>query len=267
MPRWIQVPSDNADFQLLETLQRNRKKRQKTGLFLVEGVRNINAAVGNGWDIAAWVVDGRRSLSGWATDRVGQHADTVYSLSPELMARLSGREETSELMALIRMRPDDATPKGDLILVFDRPSNRGNLGSLIRSAEAMGASFLAVTGHAVDLYDPEVVLASTGSFFRLPMARVPGGEPLNQWLLTAKAHSGASIIGTSAHADMPLDAVNLKGPVILLIGNETDGLSRALKELCDVMAGIPFTPGCDATSLNVACAASICLYEINRQRR
>ena len=96
-----------------------------------------------------------------------------YQLTSELMGELSGKTDTSELMAVVRMRPDDLSllplSENPCLVLFDRASNRGNLGTILRSCDALGADGLILTGHAVDLYDPEVIVSSMGSFFEAPI--------------------------------------------------------------------------------------------------
>ena len=140
-------------------LQTNRNKRYKYGEFLVEGVRNLNEAVRSGWEISSLLYTDEIPLSQWARDFLAQvKTEENYVLTRELMQELSRKEDTSELMAVVKMRDDSFASlrlrENPLLVVFDRPSNRGNLGTLIRSCDALGADALLVTGHAVDLYDP-----------------------------------------------------------------------------------------------------------------
>ncbi|MGI6315094.1 MAG: TrmH family RNA methyltransferase [Christensenellales bacterium] len=268
------IYSADADFQWLETLRDNRNKRHAAGTFLVEGVRNINCAVAEGWTVRLWVYDRERALSGWAKQLLSSVPAGRWTLSPALMEALSGRENTSELLAVVEMRSDDISrltlPKNrpPLVVVFDRPSNKGNLGALIRSAEALGADGLITTGHCADLYDRETLLATMGSFFALPALHIDSLSALTDWYAARKAENTAwQCVGTSAHGSVVPSEVDFSRPTLLLIGNETYGLSRRLKEMSDALAVIPMVSGSAASSLNVACAASILLYEITRQRR
>lgn len=268
-----QIYAADADYQWLETLRDNRNKRHAAGAFLVEGVRNINYAVSGGWSIRCWVYDRERALSGWARELLAAVPAQQWVLTPALMEALSGRDHTSEMLAVVDMRPDDFSrltlPEGrpPLVVVFDRPSNKGNLGTLIRSAEALGADGLITTGHCVDLYDRETLLATMGSFFALTTLHMESLSALTDWYAARKEENPAwQCVGTSAHGMVPLPAVDFTRPTLLLIGNETDGLSKRLKELSDVLAVIPMASGSAASSMNVACAASILLYEVTRQR-
>ena len=93
-----------------------------------------------------------------------------YTLTAQLLKELSGKEETSELLAIIEMREDRlenvALSSNPFIVLFDRPSNKGNLGTMIRSCDALGVDMLIITGHAVDLYEPDVIVSAMGSFLQ-----------------------------------------------------------------------------------------------------
>ena len=151
-------------------------------------------------------------------------------------------------------------------MLFDRPASPGNLGTLIRSADALGADGLVITGHAADLYDPETISASVGTLFTLPTVRVASPRELEPWFAQIREQIGPfEFVGSSAKAEHEITEHDWTRPTLLVIGNETVGMSAHYRELCDVIVKIPI--GGSATSLNVACAASILLYEIQRQRR
>lgn len=270
-PEIVKVYSENAEFQQIESLRRSRTKRQKHREFFVEGVRSINLALQHYWSINAFIYPGDAPLSGWATE-ILEHstAKRHIELPLELVRKLSGKEDTSELLALVAMPPDDLTRialKPDLlVVVFDRPASPGNLGTLIRSCDALQVDGMLVTGHSVDLYDPETIRATTGSFFAVPTARLPSHKELIPWLETVGRTIGDfQLVGSSAKAHAPIWEHDFTRPTVLVVGNETWGLSASYKTLCDAMVRIPITGS--ATSLNVACAASIMLYEIDRQRQ
>ncbi len=259
----------NAAFQQFEALQRNREKRTRERLFFVEGVHPIEQAIAGGWRFEALGFAAGKRLSGWAMDMRGRAAaETEYEIAPELMAELSSREEPCELIALVRQRTDglermaERTGKKSLFVLFDRPQSPGNLGTVIRSADAFNADGLLVTGHGADFYDPQCVRASIGALFAMPVAALPSSVEAMVWIDSLPTRP--LVVGTSAHGDCLLTDVALSGPVVLLIGNETFGLSKGWKERCDCLAKIPISGA--ASSLNAGCAASICLYEIARQR-
>lgn len=270
-PRIVKIYSENNDFQYIEALRRKREKRQRSGDFFVEGVRPINLALDHGWDIGAFVFPREAHLSDWATGILARSSASVhYSVPPALMEKLSAKTDSSELIAVVRMPPDDLSRipihPAMRVVVFDRPANPGNLGTLIRSCDSLGVDGMVLTGHATDLYDPEVISSSTGSFFALPVVRKASYKDVQEWVHRIRGGIGRiDVVGTSAKATEPLWQHAVNGAVMVLIGNETWGLSAAYKEMAEIMVQIP--GGGSATSLNVACAASIVLYEIERQRQ
>lgn len=261
----------NNAYQHFQVLKTNRNKRYKAGEFFVEGVRSINEAVGQGWRVKSFLFgDGR--LSHWADNLLKTVAtERNYRLTAELMEELSGKTDTSELMAVIEMREDGLKEsylsENPFIVLFDRPSNKGNLGTMIRSCDALGADLLIMTGHSVDLYDPDVVVSAMGSFFKLPVVRVSDNHALWDFVADVrKRYPAFQMIGTTAHKQTPVYDVDLTGPVMLMIGNETMGLNQNFKDMCDALCTIPMAEDSYASSFNVSCAASVMMYEVTRQR-
>ncbi len=269
--RTLQVSAPNSAFQVLSSLTTNRAKRHRSRTFLLEGVRPITLALANAWTFDAVIYEADARLSEWAAGVVaGAAAPIRYEMTRDLLAQLSGRDDASELLALVRMRDDDLERipirPDALVAVMDRPSNPGNLGTLIRSCDALGADGLIVTGHGVDIYDPATLTASRGSLFALPVVAVPSHTAVVEWIAGARAALGrCQLVGADEGAATPIDRCDLRGPTVLAFGNETHGLSRAYREACDVLAHIPMRGA--ASSLNVSVAASIVLYEAARQRR
>jgi len=271
LPQIISVNTENNDFQRFEVLKNNRNKRHKYKEFFVEGVRNINEAISNSWDIRAYLYSPQKPLSTWGKDILARSTAKIhYELQAPLMEKISDKEDTSELIAVVSMPEDDFSriPINEqmLTVVFDRPSNRGNLGSIIRSCDALGCQGLIMTGHAVDLYDPETIRATMGSFFNVPTIRISSPSDVKNWADSVrKRYPDLQIVGTSATGSEEIYYCDFSKPTILLVGNETQGLSHFYKEMCDRMINIPMYGS--ASSFNVACATSIMLYEVSRQRQ
>ncbi len=242
-----------------------RRMRQRYRQFFVEGVRAINAACEYGWGIEWLIYCPERDLSDWAQGVIA-HSDpaTHLPVNAYLMERISQRTEPSELAAVVRQAEDDLArvPLSDRLLValVDRPQSPGNLGSLIRSCDALGVDALLISGHAVDLYAPRTVRASMGSFFALPVIRLDSLDTLETWVAEHKMQ----VVGTSAHADEVVFEHDFSGPTLIVLGNEAEGMSHRLAEMCDASVKIPMSGS--ASSLNVAAAAAILLYEVSRQR-
>jgi 23S rRNA (uridine2479-2'-O)-methyltransferase len=269
--RELQVTARNARFQQWEALLTNRAKRHRSGEFLVQGVRPITMAIRHGWPVRALLYDATREPSGWASELLANVDATRVAMAGPLLHELGRKEDdTPELIAVVAFADDDLDripTEGDpLVVVFDRPGNPGNLGTLIRSADAFGAAGVIVTGHAADIYDPKAVRASTGSLFALPVVRSPSSQPVLDWLEAAR-HEGTAftVVGTDEHGDIEITEQSMTGPTVLLVGNEAAGLAASWRRACDAIVHIPITG--TASSLNAAAAAAIALYEADRQRR
>lgn len=275
--RVLRVRSRNADFQQWQSLLGNRTKRNRHGEFLVQGVRPITLALERGWPVHALLgVEGR--LSSWAQgvwDSAGaqQHA----LLAEDLMAELGGKEGSApELLAVLELPADDLdrlveedhkqARRPPLITVFDRPGGPGNIGTLVRSVDAFGGDGVVVTGHAADPYDPRCVRASTGSMLTVPVVRAPSHSEVLGWVRHRQDRAGVPwvVLGLDEEGGTPLRDADLTGPTVLVVGNETRGLTRAWREACDAVVSIPMVG--EASSLNAAVAASVVLHEALRQR-
>jgi TrmH family RNA methyltransferase len=136
----------------------------------------------------------------------------------------------------------------------------GNLGTILRSAEAFGAGGVLLGEGTVNPFNPKVVRASAGSIFRLPVARVKLLEALE-----AMKKQSLRLVATASHKGTPLDQAKLSGPLAIFIGSEGAGLSRDLIKEMDEVVAIPQAP--QVESLNAGVAASIVLYEVMRQRK
>lgn len=273
------VQRRNALFQQWQALLTNRTKRTRSGQMLIQGVRPLTQALAHGAEIHALLVDDRPQLSRWARDLLAAAPAPIVELPGELMAELGGREDgPPELLAVAALPADDlrrfdaalearttaAGASGPLV-VFDRPSTPGNIGSLARTVDALGGAGLVITGHAADPWDPAAIRASTGSVFAVPLLRCASHRELLQWL-TSRREEGQrwTVVGLDEAGGCQLVDTDLTGPVAIVIGNETTGMSAGWREACDVIAEIPMSGS--ASSLNASVAGSIALYEARRQR-
>ena len=266
----MRVTSRGARFQEWAALLGNRTKRQRRGEFIVQGVRPITLAVRHGWPVRELLYNADAALSRWARETQEAARAPGVAVSADLMAELGGKDEgVPELLAVVELPADELSriPAGPglLAVVFDRPASPGNIGTLIRSADAFGASGVIVTGHAADVYDPRSVRASTGSLFALPVVRAPSHRPVLDWAAALRAGgAGVAVVGADERGTRDAADVDLTGPTLLLIGNEATGLTAGWRDACDELARIPMLGA--ASSLNAATAASVLLYESARQR-
>jgi TrmH family RNA methyltransferase len=235
------------------------------GLAGIEGPNLLEEAVRAGLRIP-WVFVAQGAeylLNGMALP-----ADTeVLQVPKEILDSALSTETPQAVAALIeppRWSWDDAlvsrikaTP---LVVVLAGLQDPGNLGTILRSAEAFGATAILSLPGTVSAWNPKAVRASAGSVFRLPLLETSVEECF------ARLHeAGVRIWTTAVHGAEPADRIDLAGPVALLIGNEGNGVPQALAELAGGAVTIP-CPG-PVESLNAAAAVSVLLYEASRQRR
>ncbi|WAM15630.1 TrmH family RNA methyltransferase [Rhodococcus sp. JS3073] len=266
------VTARNARFQQWQSYLTNRAKRTKAGRFLIQGVRPLNLALEHDWPIESLLhrIDGP-PLSDWARELLETRSVEQIGVSAELMAELGEKATTApELIAVAKTRAprlkDLRLQSVPLIVVFDRPASPGNLGTLVRSANAFGADAVVVVGHGADPFDPRSVRASTGSLFAMPVVTVSSVDEILAFR-DARRASGTDlhIVGTDETGSVTIDAHDFGGGTVLVIGNETRGMSAAWRDACDTVVNIPI--GGAASSLGAPSAGAVALYEIARQRR
>jgi tRNA G18 (ribose-2'-O)-methylase SpoU len=262
----VRVTTRNAAFQQWEAMLSNRGKRRKLGQFLVQGVRPISMAIQHNWRLSAVLVNNEARLSDWARSTLDRVEARQYLLAPELLAELGGKsEDVPELVAVAKLPADDLSRlsigPSFLGVVFDRPTAPGNIGAVIRSADAFGANAVIITGHAADPFDPKAIRASTGSLFAVPTVRADSARQVLDRMRDHDVH----VIGTDESGSVDIGDCDLTGPRLLVVGNETTGMSQSWRDCVDTMARIPIAGS--ASSLNAATAAAIALYEAARQRR
>lgn len=261
----VNIGKENATFQQILALKNNRNKRAQLGLFFVEGVQNIKDAISFKWEIQAFIYCKDTKLSDWAKS-VLSNAKVNYIVTPELMSMLSDKTNVSELLALIKIRQqkDIIKTQNPVYVLLDRPSKKGNLGTIIRSCDALNVDQIFYSGHAVDIFDHEVITASMGSFFKMPITFIDSNNSFIDLVKRLKDEYQLQVVATSLQTDARVQDCDYTKPTLLLVGNESDGLCKFYNDNADKAVKIPMREGID--SLNIACATTACLYEIQRQR-
>jgi len=231
----------------------------------VEGVRLIEEAIRSRLRFQAiFFSDAGR---GHATRMLPQIASQVEALllSDDVFSSAVSTESPQGVAALVKLKPAkfedvlDQIPSAPLLLGVAGLQDPGNLGTIIRSAEAFGARAVLLGEKTVSHFNPKAVRASAGSLFRQPLIRVK----LMETIPLLKQH-GVRVLVTSSHKGKPLQEANFTGPAMIVIGNEGAGVSQELLALADECITIPHSARVE--SLNAGIAASILLYEAARQR-
>lgn len=252
---------------------RDRRARKRTGRFLVEGRREVLRALEAGWKVERLFVEegaaasppppGDPSPDGRAVaERAEAAGAQVVPVAPAVYARLALREGSGGLVAVLPV-PDVSPerlrlPERPVVLAAVGIEKPGNVGALLRSADALGADAFVVEG-GTDLWNPNVVRASLGCLFTVPLAAVPAGG-LAAWLEGTGLRVFAA---TPEGAKLPHQA-DLSAGGVILVGSEERGLGDDLLRLAHVRVRIPMRGRAD--SLNVSVSAGILLYEADRQR-
>lgn len=257
------VHTRNATFQQLHALLGNRTKRHRQQSFLVQGVRPLTIALDREWPLRMLLGPLDREVSAWAAE-AWRHSAAPKTLMPaELLDELGEKADVTELVGVAEMPADDPerlpTEAGPIVLI-DRATQPRNLGMLARSIDAFGGAGLIVTGHAADPYDPQAVRASTGSLLAVPVLRAEGPEQVQKWF----ERGSWQYVGTDETGERELRELDLVRPTVIVLGNETRGMSSAWWEACDTTVALPIVG--TASSLNVAVTGSIVLHEALRQR-
>ena len=255
----------NAEVKRLRSLH-ERKYRRQIGWFLAEGTRTCTEAVELGWRLHRLAfLDGRggdrmvRPLLA-ALERDGGRA---LPMTESLLARISGKDNPQMVLGAFEQRWQDpgriAPDAGRCWIALDRVRDPGNLGTIMRTADATGARGIILIGDCTDPYSVEAVRASMGAVFNVELAQMPEDD-----FLDLAAGWPGQIVGTALPASRDYRNVDYAGPLILLMGNEQAGLTPALMKACTQLVRMPMMGRSD--SLNLAVATGVTLYEALRQR-
>lgn len=241
-----------------------KKNRDKQHKYLIEGIHLVKEALLARADIECVCYEVEGGIPAELREAASAGIDVEWvGVSSAVISKCSDTKTPQPVFAVVRKDRGMVQPLLDkersLVVVLDGVQDPGNVGTIIRSADAVGADGVIVGAGCADIYGPKVIRATMGSLFHLPVVNGKLGEVLPQ----AKAR-GIRLAGTSLQAAANCFAYDFIGPVWLLFGSEGDGLSSEVRELMDDGLIIPMRG--KAESLNVAMAASVLLYEAMRQR-
>jgi TrmH family RNA methyltransferase len=256
----------NAEVKFLRSLH-ERKYRKKSGWFLAEGTRICREAVALGWNLHRLAfLAGRESDAVMAPILVGLAASggRALPMTEVLLQRISRKDNTQILLGAFAQRWHDLQSVGlqtDKIWVaLDRVRDPGNLGTVMRTADAVGAAGIILVGDCADPFSVEAVRASMGAVFNVQIVACSEAK-----FVAFGAIWPGQIIGTALPATVDYRSADYDGPLVMLMGNEQSGLSGPLIELCHQLIKIPMHGRSD--SLNLAVATGVALYTALEKRR
>lgn len=245
-----------------------RGDRTDAGDCAIEGLRVVEEAIRSGLKFRAiFFRESAPSMAERLLPQIGSHVETL--LIPDKIFDGAVPSDTPQgVAALVRLRDfsvDDILERlqiGPVIVVVGL-QDPGNMGTILRSAEAFGSAGVVLGEGTVSPFNTKVIRASAGSIFRLPLVlqKTSGGI---EGIIAKFRDQAVRLIATSSHKGTPLDQAHLTGPSAVFIGGEGSGLPRNLMAQVDELVAIPHSP--QVESLNAGVAGSIVLYEAARQR-
>lgn len=251
----------NSKVKLARALH-NRKTREAEGRFLIEGTFHLGEAAAAGAPLD-FVLYAEEQLRGdfapqLLADLQAQGVD-CHAVSTDVMDSIAGKDNPAGLIAIGRQNYlpllSFLLSPSSLLIALVEPADPGNLGSILRTVDAVGATGLILLDGGVDAYHPTAVRAGLGAHFWVPLAQASFAE------FTAWARDqGVQLVGSSAHGSVDYREAPYQRPLALLLGSEREGLSESQRAACDLVVGLPMRGR--ATSLNLAVAAGILLYHL-----
>lgn len=246
---------------------RERRERDKSSLFLIEGYRELLRFAESGRVAVTLFIcpslflgENEQAL----IERLKLGGASVLECSEDVFRKISYRDRPDGLLGVAKQEhkslKDIGTRENSFLVVAESIEKPGNLGTILRSCDAAGVDGLILCDKCTDLHNPNVVRASVGTLFTVPVYEAKSSETLT-WL---KQH-GIKIVAATPHAEVEFTKADFTGPVCIAIGTEQLGLSKQWMEQADIRVKIPMCGMAD--SLNAAMATVLMMYEVLRQRR
>jgi TrmH family RNA methyltransferase len=244
-------------------------ERTEDGDSAIEGMHVIEEAIRSGLRFhAVFFRESAQDRAARLLPQIGAHVDTLL-LPDKLFDGAVPSDSPQGVAALVKLKEfsiDDVLERlqiGPIIGVVGL-QDPGNLGTILRSAEAFGSAGLVLGEGTVSMFNSKVIRASAGSVFRLPVVTAKTADMMESVSAKLREH-GVRLIATSSHKGTPIDQAKLSDPSAIFIGSEGAGLPKQLMKQMDETVAIPHSPRVE--SLNAGVAASVILYEVSRQRR
>ncbi len=240
---------------------KEKKYRKDSNMFLVEGFRFTEEALDSGFEVVQIIISARGEFkyeNSQLKNKLYKNTK-VYSVSDSLFKSICNTESPQGIIATVRNKPIEIKYDDGFYVLADKIQDPGNMGTIIRTAHAAGALGVIITKGTVDIYNEKTLRATMGSIFKVPVIY---DEDLS--LIQKLKGFGFKLVTSSLDCDKNFYDVDLKGKVIISVGNEGNGISAEVYDICDLKIKIPMPGG--AESLNAAVAASIMVYEVVRQK-
>jgi TrmH family RNA methyltransferase len=234
---------------------RQKKARLESGSFLVEGIHHVGEAMDAGWHVESVLYVPDLLTSNFARDLISRE-NMPQPVSAQVMESLADKDNPQGILAVVRQKKTQLKELKPLecAAAIVSPQDPGNVGTILRTLDAVGADALFLLDGGVDLYHPTTVRASMGTIFWKPVIQTSFDEFV-RW----SHQENYQLIGTSAHGDVEYQTFVPNPPWILVLGNEQKGLSLEQTNACDVTVSLPMRGR--VSSLNLAVAAGVLLYQ------
>lgn len=253
----------SKDNLLIKEIRKLKEKRHRvsSNMFLVEGFRFVEEALGSGFEVVHIFISDRGEVkfeNSSMKDKL-QGNTKVYGVSDSLFKNICDTDNPQGIIATVRNKPVEIKYDNGFYMLADKIQDPGNMGTIIRTAHAAGALGVILTKGTVDIYNEKTLRATMGSIFKIPVIY---DNDLS--ILQKLKNSGFKLVTSSLDTDKNFYDIDLKGKIIISVGNEGNGISPEVYDICDLKIKIPMPGG--AESLNAAVAASIMMYEVVRQK-
>ena len=250
--------SQNPKLKLVRALAGRPKERREAGAFLAEGARLVEEALAAGWPIRfALYAQGLSERPAQVVEALVRAGVETESVEAGLFNSVSETESSQGILAVLELAALSAPKKPTFTLILDKIRDPGNLGTLLRSAQAAGVDLVLIPPETSDPFAPKVVRSGMGAHFRLPILRADWDE------IRARLGKTPVYLAETENA-IPCWQADFKSALALVVGGEAEGASPEARELASQNVVIPMPGGME--SLNAAVAGSVLMFEVVRQR-
>lgn len=240
---------------------RQKKSRVESKTFLVEGIHHVGEVIQSGWEVDIILYAPELLTSTFAKDLLNQIKNIkLQPVSVEVMESLADKENPQGILAVVRQKEFKFENVNNIknAVALVSPQDPGNVGTILRTMDAINVDALFLLDGGVELYHPTVIRASMGTLFWKPILQTS----FNEFVAWSK-NKNIQLIGTSAKADVDYQTLIPQTPWALILGNEQKGLTKEQINACDVTISIPMQGR--VSSLNLSVAAGVLLYGLNSQ--